>query len=363
MDLAPLGNYFAKRGIALKDFCAGVTTPMHFGAPREEHWATRRAAGLFDFSFMACFELTGRGVLDYLNAVQTRDARFLSSGGIAYTLLCRDDGSVFNDATLWCHEPGKWWLFTGRRADRDHLEDFASRFDVSLVDRSVRSAVLAVQGSRSLEVLKTGALDLGALRYFQFMPATLFGCACHVARIGYSGETGYEVVAQAGEATTLWESLVIAGRPLGLRECGFEAMNSLRIEAGHILFTHELSFRVTPYELGLSRLVSQHRKDYRGAAALKRLRWQTPPRKLVGLLLGPKRSFPASSVRADLPLAAATAVATSACYSPLFERDLGLGYVAWSEGYPGALVRLEDSSIARVARLPFYDPPKVLPRG
>lgn len=351
----PLRGYFERRGIPLKELSAGVATPLRFGDPTEEHWATRQAAGLFDFSFMACFELTGPGALDYLHAVQTRDARALAPGSIAYTLLCREDGTVLNDATIWCHQPGKWWLFTGRRADRDHLAGIAPRFDVALTERSMQTAVLAVQGPRSLDVLRSGAADLGAIPYFRFVDATLFGCACHVARIGYSGETGYEVVAQRAGAPSLWESLEATGRALGLKECGFQATDSLRIEAGHILFANELALRVTPYELGLARLVAPHRTGYLGAPALRRLRYRAPPRKLVGLLPGSRYG--------DAPSADATAIVTSSCHSPVFERDLALGFVPWEQRHAGTRVRLDGTTFARVARLPFYDPPKVLPRS
>lgn len=362
----PLRGYFERRGVPLKELCEGVTTPLRFGDPHEEHWATRRAAGLFDFSFMACFELAGPGALDYLHAVQTRDARALAPGSIAYTLLCREDGTVLNDATIWRHEPGKWWLFTGRRADREHLEGIAPQFDVVFADRSVETVVLAVQGPRSLDILRSGAANLGAIPYFRLVDATLFGCACQVARIGYSGETGYEVVTQRACAPLLWESLAAAGRAFGLRECGFEATDSLRIEAGHILFANELSLRVTPYELGLERLVALHRTECLGAAALQQLRYRAPIRKLVGLQAAraaPARDLRAAAEHRHTPTVDATAIVTSSCRSPVFERDLALGFVPWEQRHVGTLVRLEDATFARVARLPFYDPPKVLPRS
>lgn len=360
----PLRAYFERRGIALKALGTGATTPLRFGDPGEEHWATRRAAGLFDFSFMACFELAGPDALDYLHAVQTRDARSLAPGSLAYTLLCREDGSVLNDATIWCHEPGRWWLFTGRTADRDHLEGFAPRFDVEFAERSAQTAVLAVQGPRSLDFLRSVAANLGPVPYFRFVRATLLGWACHVARIGYSGERGYEIVTGRDSSPLLWESLAAAGRAFGLRECGFEAADSLRIEAGHILFANELALRVTPYELGLSRLVSPARTGYLGAAVLRRLRYRAPLRKLVGLL--PHRAPPGR----DPPGAAARgsttdprAIITSMCRSPVFGRDLALGFVPWEVRHVGTRVRLNGATTARVARLPFYDPPKVLPRS
>ena len=82
---------------------------------REQHLATRRAAGLFDFSFMGHYELAS------VRGVQSRDLEHLAPGQIAYTLLLNDDGSVFNDATAWRLGPERWWLFTGRRSDTERL--------------------------------------------------------------------------------------------------------------------------------------------------------------------------------------------------------------------------------------------------
>jgi len=96
---------------------AGIETPRCFSDAAGEHLATRRAAGLFDFSFMYCVEITGTGSGDFLAALQTRAVDTLPSGRIAYTLLLRDDGSVLIDATVWRLERDRYWLFTGRRGD------------------------------------------------------------------------------------------------------------------------------------------------------------------------------------------------------------------------------------------------------
>ena len=89
-----------------------------YAEARAGHLATRSAAGLFDFSFMGHFEISGPGARAFLERVQTRNLAQLAPGRIYYTLLLRQDGSVFNDATLWCLAPERYWLFTGRPGDR-----------------------------------------------------------------------------------------------------------------------------------------------------------------------------------------------------------------------------------------------------
>src|SRR5205814_6161254 len=113
---------------------------FHLMNPREQHLATRRAAGLFDFSFMGLVEFRGPPPR------QSRDLSAIERGRAAYTLLLNDDGSVFNDATVWNMGDGRWWLFTGRPSDIAWLGS-------SPRDRSGEHAILALQGPESGRIL------------------------------------------------------------------------------------------------------------------------------------------------------------------------------------------------------------------
>jgi aminomethyltransferase len=363
-----LADYFGSRGVPMTEVAAGSggMVPAAFGAAAEEHLATRRAAGLFDFSFMACCEIRGRDARDFVEYAQTRSLTQLAPGRIAYTLLLRNDGSVLNDATVWRHSPDSYWLFTGRRSDLDHLSEIAAAFEVELTDRSRDYAAVAVQGPRSWHVI--GACwpqwqqTMLPPPYYSFVCGKFAGGPCWLARLGYSGETGCELIVEAAAAAALWQRLHESGAPLGLVECGLSAMDSLRIEAGHIFFARELRFALTPFELGLSRLVALRRPAFHGSGALLRHVRTEPRRRLTGLL--PQRN--AVPVLADGELPAhpvpGTAIVTSAAWSPLFERPLALGIVNAADRHPGTLVRLTDGAPATTARLPFYDPAKILPR-
>ncbi len=363
-----LAGYFAERGIATMELGPGIATPRVFSEPSAEHLSTRRGAGLFDFSFMACFALDGPGCLAYLDRLQVRDLGRLRPGRIAYTLICREDGSVFNDATVWCHRRDRFSIFTGRRSDLAHLERLAADHDITLTDCSPRLAVCAVQGPRSLEVLSRCFPDYpwATLPYYGFVSWGFSGVPVWVARIGYAGELGYEIV--TAEMPALWRRLVAVGAAAGLSECGFESADSLRIEAGHILFSRELAVPATPGELGLGRLLRVDGAPFLGAEALRVRRWNPPARKLVGLLprdrgaAGFRRL--AESAGAGVAPGAGPAAnhLTSQCLSPILGRVLGLGFVGYDERHPGTLVELADGRRAQVARLPFYDPAKRLPR-
>lgn len=365
---SPLGRYFTRRGVNQIEVAPGITTPRLFTDPAAEHLACRRAAGLFDFSFMACIEIEGRDSLAFLHRLQTRNLAGLQDRRLAYTLLLRENGTVINDATIWRIATDRYLLFTGRRDDLQHLAPLAGGLAVSIADRSRELAVLAVQGKQAWAIINrcftAHAPGLPPpLPYYGFVPFTFNDSACLLARIGYSGETGYELVIAAAAAPGLWAAMLWAGADHGITECGFSALDTLRIEAGHILFLRELALPVTPFEIGLARLVDFYNAECAGIAALRRRRWQTPAHALAGLMIDERAPGFTRQATADLSaVAEGSALLTSACLSPVLKRRIGLGFVAAADRCPGTRVRLEPGVSARVARLPFYDPARFLAR-
>jgi glycine cleavage system aminomethyltransferase T len=289
-------------------------------SPAEEHLATRRTAGLFDFSFMGLYEFVGGSELQQL---QTRRLADLENGQVAYTLLLKDDGAVLIDATVWRLDHERFWLFAGRRAS------YGGR------DRSGEYAILAVQGPASGRILArlVGTEAVLALKYFHFVEKQ----GLVVARLGYSGELGYELLVPPGNAARLRQRILEEGEGEAVCECGWAAADSLRIEAGYVLFDREVDGRANPRELGLERLLSTPRNF-----PLRRRR--------VGLEIMDRPAQP------DLPVAHVT----SECLSPSLGRRIALGFAA--AGTTGE-VRLADGRLARVAPLPFYDPDKARPRA
>jgi glycine cleavage system aminomethyltransferase T len=285
----------------------------------EEHLATRRSAGLFDFSFMGLYEFQGQP------PAQTRKLDALVPGQIVYTLILKDDGAVLIDATVWRLDNDRYWLFAGRRSSA-----YGGR------DRSGEYAIVALQGPASGRILsRVFSLDtLRGLHYFRFLKAENI----IVARIGYTGELGYELLVPAADAPALRQKLLKAGRNEDLGECGWAAADSLRIEAGFVLFDREVDGRANPRELGFQRLVDNTTRQF------------AETRKLVGLEILDERG------RGDLP----AAKVTSECFSPTLGKAIALGF---ANSNPGSLVGLADGRIARVATLPFYDPQRLRPRA
>lgn len=347
-----LASHFAGRGVRLLGLPDGGAVPADFGDAAAEHRATREACGLFDFSFMGAWEILGRGAARHLVRLQTRDPGALVPGRCAYTLLLRDDGTVVNDATLWMFSAERFWLFTGRPADGEWVAAGAAERDV-VVRPLDPSAVIALQGPASGAVLAklTGSDAVRALGYFRFAERELAGGPCLVARLGYSGELGYEVVIEAGRATAAWQAMLAAGRSYGIREAGFTAADSLRIECGHILFLRELAGPRLPSELGLAGLVASTDPAMRGAEALRSVS-QAPRERLVGVTIG------------DAPAGIAPAIdLTSESDSPTFGGRIGLGFAPAAHDRIGTVLRAPDGRACTVTALRRHDPERLRPRA
>jgi aminomethyltransferase len=284
----------------------------------EEHLATRRSAGLFDFSFMGLYEFHGKSAL---RALQTRDLDALAPGRIAYTLLLKEDGAVDIDATVWCLDTERFWLFTGRRMHRGGH------------DASGAFAILALQGPASGRILArvVGKEAVASLRYFHIFETR----DLMIGRIGFSGELGYELLVPVVEGPALRDKLLNMKE---VTECSWAAADSLRIESGYVLFDREVDGRANPRELGLERLAPNKAFDV--------------TRRLVGLEILDEPGT------ADLP----PARVTSERFSPTLGKALALGF-AGPHISNGSAVRLSDGRTARVAALPFYDPERRRPRA
>jgi glycine cleavage system aminomethyltransferase T len=288
---------------------------------RDEHLATRNAAGLFDFSFMGLYEFHGRAALE---PRQSRRLAGIERGRLAYTLLLNDDGSVFNDATVWNMGDDRWWVFSGRPSD-------VRWFGGAARERSGEHAILALQGPSSGQLLARliGADAVRELRYFHFRR---YG-EMLIGRLGYSGELGYELIVPRGDEAKLRAHFS------DVPACSFDAANSLRIEAGYVLFEREIDGRANPAELGLERLVSDRRRVF-GMS-----------RQLVGLEIDERRA--PGRLRIHV---------TSECDSPTLGKHIALGF-ANAAVRAGDFAQLDDGRFARVCSLPFYDPTRARPRA
>ena len=307
----PLCSWHEAHGGRMVDF-AGWRMPVQYASIVEEHLATRQATGMFDVSHMGRLSVTGRDSLAWLDSLLTRRVADLTAGQVRYTLVTSDEGtqglSVLDDA-LVAREPdavdGSPRLsLVVNASNRSRvvawLRGRLTTTDVVLTDHTHETAMIAVQGPLAVAIV-TGlcqaddAARITALRNYHGTLATIANRPAAVSRTGYTGEDGVEIVVAAADALAVWEAVLSAGSPLGLRACGLGARDTLRLEAGMPLYGHELLADSNPFAIGLGFAVNLNSidgspREFPGATALRRLQTQPAGNVRVGLLFAAKRA-------------------------------------------------------------------------
>jgi len=357
-----------------------------------EYNAIREAAALIDVSPLYKYRVSGPDALRLADRVITRDATKLAVGRVYYTPWCDEHGKVVDDGTVhrvaedelrWtAADPQLRWLTLNARG-----------LDVEIEDVTEAVAAIALQGPLSRDVLEAATRESFAdLGYFRRRPSKLAGAPIDVSRSGYTGDLGYELWIPADRATEVWDVVVAAGAPYGIRPAGMLALDVVRLEAGLVLLEvdytsarHALNpeQNYSPYELAMGRLVDLDKPDFVGRLALRREQARGgPARRLVGVVLD-WDGIEASFSRAGLPPAISASIdrspvpvfersgstqigkLTSHGWSPILKQAIGLASVPPAFERPGSKLAVEwtveghrGRVDAVVVPLPFLDLPR-----
>lgn len=336
---------------------AGWSMPVRYEDIASEHQAVRERAGIFDLGHMGRVRVCGPHAAELVGRVQTMDAAAISDGRTRYALVCDEDGGILDDVLV--SRDGEEFLVVVNAANRTRdLEFFRSHgadLDAEVVDESATTAMVAVQGPRSVEVLdRLGFHEPGALRYYRFVHQEGPFGPLILSRTGYTGEDGFEVILPHGSARSLWDRALEEGRKLGLRPCGLGARDTLRLEAGMPLYGHEIDRSTNPFEVGLGRAV-KFSHSFVGDAALRRIRDDGPRRCLVGLIVdGPRVPRQGCSV---LVSGATVGDVRSGTRSPSLGVNIATALVRRDAGLEAGVLEVDirgHRARARVTPLPFY---------
>jgi aminomethyltransferase len=285
----PLYDNHVEAGARIVDF-GGWDMPLHYGSQKEEHHAVRQNAGVFDVSHMTVVDLSGDRVREFLQFLVANDVAKLKEYGKAlYTSMLNSDGGVIDDLIIYFVADTEYRLVVNaatREKDLAWIRKQAEAFDVSVVERA-ELAMIAVQGPNARE-LAAPCVDAEhrdaalALKPFNGM----FAGDWFVARTGYTGEDGWEIVLPAAEAPGVWDRLLAAG----VAPCGLGARDTLRLEAAMNLYGSDMDESISPLEAGLDWTVAWEPadRDFIGRAAIEKQRENTDRQRFVGLLLEDK---------------------------------------------------------------------------
>ncbi|MGD9531610.1 MAG: glycine cleavage system aminomethyltransferase GcvT [Pseudonocardia sp.] len=336
----------AALGAVLTSF-AGWRMPLRYDSELAEHRAVRTAAGLFDLSHMGEIEVSGPQAAAALDHALVGDLSAVGIGRARYSLLCSTEGTVLDDLVVYRLAPDRFLAVVNAgntAADLTELTRRAAGFDATVTDRSAATALIAVQGPRSVEILRglvpSGQADVvAALLYYAATPATVAGHEVLLARTGYTGEDGFELYLPAARAPALWRRLLATGRPAGLVPAGLACRDTLRLEAGMPLHGQELSSTIDPYSAGLGRVVRLG-KPFVGRDALALLAGRELERRLVGLR-GTGRRAARTGYLVVAEDGSVVGRVTSGALSPTLGHPIALGYVDAARAAPGTEVAVD----------------------
>jgi aminomethyltransferase len=319
----PLYNAHLEAGAKMVDF-GGWDMPIHYGSQMAEHEAVRENAGLFDVSHMTDVEITGDGARAFLSALLANDINKLQTAGKAlYSCMLNETGGVVDDLiTYFINEQHFRMVVNAATHDKDlaWLNQHAESYDVQVIERT-DLAMLAVQGPNAREKvisLLDDATDVLALKPFSAAGYKDW----FIARTGYTGEDGFEIMLPAGQATSFWNQLLASG----VVPCGLGARDTLRLEAGMNLYGQDMDETTSPLESGLGWTVAmKDERDFIGRTALEKQKADGLYFKLVGLVLEDRGVLrPGQNiVGAD----GEEGVTTSGSYSPSLKRAIALARV------------------------------------
>ncbi len=358
-----------------------------------EYFAVRNAAGIIDTSPLYKYRITGRDAEAFLAGVLTRDIRACRDGHAQYTVWCDDRGHIVEDGVVFRFSSDHF-LLTSAEPNLAWFSDRIGRLNVVIEDVSAEYGSLALQGPRSGRILAGLDDGVGSIAYFHHTPAKMGGAAVNVSRTGYTGDLGYEVWVEAGDANAVFDAIVEASAGQGVIPVGMTALSMLRIEAGLVLidvdfhcsrfaFTDEE--RTTPIELGLGWMlkdIAVTDRAFIGRNAIRReLADGTSRWKMVGLkvdwqdwdrryraegIIPPKDEHPITwEMLLYDDAGQRVGYTTSFMYSPVLQRHIAMARVRPHLATPGSTVHLEvtinhryQTVACEVARAPLFNPPR-----
>jgi aminomethyltransferase len=356
---SPLHDRHVALGAKFAEF-GGWSMPLEYpSGVVKEHTAVREAVGIFDVSHLGKAMVTGAGAAAHVNTTLSNDLGKIAPGQAQYTLCCDDaTGGIVDDLIAYFHDDEHVLLVPNAANTAEVVRRLAEAAPagVEVVDHHTEYAVLAVQGTKSDEVLTAVGLPAGHA-YMSFVEADFGGSGVVVCRTGYTGERGYELIARNEVAGELWDALLAAGQEHGMLPCGLGARDTLRTEMGYPLHGQDITIEVTPNQARLGWAVGWKKDRFWGREALLAEKEAGPTRLLRGLVAA-GRGIPRPGMLVflapDVPLGSIT----SGTFSPTLRQGIGMALLP-SFVNPEAELTVDvrgRRELFRSAKVPFVDP-------
>ncbi len=339
---------------------SGWEMPVQFTNLKEEHFAVRKNAGIFDISHMGKFSLQGKNLVTELQKLVPTDLAKVNSGEAIYTVLLNEQGGIIDDIIFYYqgeteNQEQKGIIIVNaatKNKDKDwflsHLSD-----NITFKDNTDEQVLIAIQGPLAIKYLQPFITDdLTSLKNFGHFTTTIFNTPAFIACTGYTGESGFEVMVTPETGQKLWSSLLDSG----VIPCGLGARDTLRLEAAMSLYGQDIDETTSPLEASLNWLVNLDTKgDFIGRNVLEQQKSKGLPRRLVALEMQGRHI-----ARHDYPViyqGEKVGIVTSGTLSPTLEKPICLAYVPQNLSKIATELEIEirgKNYPAKVVKKPFY---------
>ena len=351
----PLYDIHARHGARFVPF-AGWDMPVRYNSIIQEAEAVRTNAGLFDVSHMGRVEFEGPGAASLLDSVLSVNVQGMRTGRAHYNVICDRSGGIIDDCIVY-RLADQRFLLIPNASNTDTVLDWIEgqrpdHEDTAVTNVTTEIAMIACQGPKARDmVAQLAESDISKIRPFRARAATVNRVETFLARTGYTGEDGFEIMVPSESAAAMWESLM----ELGAAACGLGARDVLRLEAGLLLHGNDMDSSVNPYEAALDRFVDPDREGYVAGDALRAIRDEGVSRKIVAFEMTERGiARPGYSIMDGENRIGSV---TSGGPSPTLDTNIGLGYVPIAHSEPGTRIAIEIRGRpveAKITTLPFY---------
>jgi aminomethyltransferase len=322
----PFYNIHRSLGAKMLNF-HGWEMPLHYSSGIiNEHLNTRTNVSLFDVSHMGRFEVKGTDAYDCLQTLVTNDLSKLDNNMALYSPICYDNGGIIDDLIIYMIKREKFLIVVNASNREKDLEWIIKHLKSTTIveDITDKIALLALQGPLAQNILEKAAiadLNLNQLKPFNFIITNIFGIECIISRTGYTGEDGFELFFDSSKIE-IWNKLIQLGSTFNIKSAGLAARDTLRLEAGLMLYGNDMDENTTPLEVPLKWTVKFEKKEFIGKKALIT---QQLNRKLVGFEVLEKRV--ARHGNEVLINNKKIGFVTSGTFSPTLKKSIGFCFV------------------------------------
>jgi aminomethyltransferase len=351
----PLHARHRELGAKMIDF-GGWDMPVQYTGIIEEHRAVRARAGVFDVSHMGQIDVAGDDAAAFLQSVLSNDLGRIVDNHAQYTLLTNEQGGITDDLIAYRIAADRYLLVVNAANTATDEQALRARCpaSVTLTNRSDEFGMLALQGPAAPAVLEAVGILIGSLPSFGFTTTRIGDADCIVARTGYTGEWGVEILTPASGTEQVFDRL-LAQRACGVVPCGLGARDTLRLEVCYPLHGNDIDAATDAISAGLGWVCALD-KQFVGVDALRRVRTDGPARRLVAFRMV-DRAIPRSGMSVHAEDGVVIGRVTSGTISPSLDQGVGMGYVDASSSAPDTSIMIDVRGrlrAASVAEKPLY---------